>query len=61
MDKQTVINFFGGAGKTAEALGISKQAVGQWPSIVPLGRQYQIELLTNGQLKAQKTAGMVKC
>ena len=31
MDKQTVIAHFGSPKATAEALGISQQAVGQWP------------------------------
>lgn len=31
MDKQTVIQHFGSPKATAEALGITQQAVGQWP------------------------------
>lgn len=31
MDKQTVISHFGSPKATAEALGITQQAVGQWP------------------------------
>jgi predicted transcriptional regulator len=31
MKKEDIINHFGGVGKTASALGISRQAVYKWP------------------------------
>lgn len=52
MDKQTVISHFGGPAKVAAALGISRQAVYGWPEIVPPRRQYEIERITGGELKA---------
>ena len=51
MTVEQVIQHFGGVSQTARALGISYQAVAQWTS-VPEGRQWQIQALTNGQLKA---------
>lgn len=43
--------YFGGIPKLANALGIDRHAIYQWRKI-PTGRAYQIEILTNGQLKA---------
>lgn len=34
MDKQTVIDHFGSPRATAEYLGITQQAVGQWPELL---------------------------
>lgn len=54
MKKQAVINHFGSVKGVADALGITVQSVYEWPEDIPLGRQYQIELLTKGKLKAAK-------
>jgi hypothetical protein len=40
--------------ETAEALGITHQAVYQWGEDVPARSQLLVELLTNGKLKAKK-------
>ena len=42
MEKNDVIAKFGGVGKLAEALGITREAIYQWPPIVPRLRQYEI-------------------
>lgn len=52
MNKQDAIQHFGSSTKLAQALGISKQAVSQWEDELPIGRQYQIEVVTEGKLKA---------
>ena len=49
-----VVKHFGNATKLAEALGLTKAAVSQWGDTVPLLRAYQIERLTNGELKVQE-------
>ena len=51
MTKQQAIDHFQGIPQLADALGIHRQAIYQWESI-PLLRQYQIERLTDGALKA---------
>jgi len=57
MTKQEAIDHFGGAKdggvrKLADALGISVQAVYDWPDeAIPIGRQYQLQVLTKGRLK----------
>lgn len=58
MTKQEAIDYFGGAKdggvrKLADALGISVQAIYDWPEgAIPTGRQYQLQVLTKGRLKA---------
>lgn len=56
MDKSTALKFFGNASSLAKALGISESAISQWGKSVPQGRAYQIEVLTDGALKASRTA-----
>lgn len=51
MQKKTVIEYFGSAGATCKALGITRQYVGQWPDRVPMGMAYKIESVTGGALK----------
>lgn len=53
MKKIDAINHFGSAVALARALDLTKQAVGQWPDEIPIGRAYQIEVLTGGKLKAK--------
>ena len=43
-----VIRYFGTKTLVAEALGTTKQAVGQWGDTVPELRQYQLEIITKG-------------
>lgn len=50
------VRFFGGKKKLAVALKTSPAAVSQWREKIPLGRQYQIQIITNGQLKADQQA-----
>lgn len=52
MRKNDVIHHFGSVGAVAAALGITSQAVSLWPDTIPLGRQFQLERLTEGKLKA---------
>ena len=56
MKYQEIYDYFGGVAKIAEALNISRQAVWRWSTFqnVPLRRQYEIERLTGGVLKANE-------
>ena len=58
MTPNQVIQHFDGIPNAAKELGITYQAIQQWvqKGEVPEGRQYQIELLTNGALKADRSA-----
>lgn len=52
MQKSDVIAHFGSVSAAADALGITSQAISMWPDAVPMGRQYQLEKITNGKLQA---------
>src|SRR5712691_10492691 len=54
MDKATAIAHYGSASKLARALGVKPAAVITWQEI-PRLRQYQLEVLTEGKLKADRT------
>lgn len=57
MTTQEVIEFFGSKANVAKALGIKKPSVSGWGEVPPIGRQYQIQAITKGKLKASpKTA-----
>lgn len=51
MNKSNVIEYFGDIRRTADALGISYQAVYKWPDLVPRSSAYQIQVVTRGKLK----------
>lgn len=52
MTKKQAIDHFGSTSALARALGVTYEAVRQWGDEVPELRQYQIERLTGGALKA---------
>lgn len=55
MKKNDVISHFGNATKAANALGVTKSAISQWPETIPRLRAFEIERITNGELKADFT------
>ena len=56
MDIEKVIKHFGGVKALARALNVYPQAVYQWKSRgVPQARQYEIEELTDGKFKADRS------
>ena len=54
MTKTEAINHFGGVRPLANALGLWVSAVYSWPERPPLLRQYQLEEITGGALKADR-------
>lgn len=56
MKPQEVIEYFGSQEKAAKALGIKQPNLSLWlkAGAVPELRQYQIEKITNGKLKADE-------
>lgn len=54
MKKSDVIGHYGSITALCEALGIGKSAVSQWPELIPARRAYEIEILTDGSLKADR-------
>lgn len=59
MTKQQAIAFYGSATKLARALAVSKTAVSMWSEVIPIGRQYQLEVITHGRLKADRDTATV--
>lgn len=52
MKTNDAIAYYGGKTQLAAALGIKTPSIYDWGDIVPEKRQYQLERLTNGALKA---------
>jgi len=61
MTKTDAINHFGTQASLARALGIHRAAINGWGDQVPLGRQYQLEVLTKGALKADRQPPVAPC
>jgi DNA-binding transcriptional regulator YdaS (Cro superfamily) len=53
MKTQDAIEHFGGLKKLADLLGIWPQVIYQWGEYPPPGRQYELEVRTNGVLRAE--------
>lgn len=58
MTPQELIDYFGSQSAAAAALGITQPSVWDWLQAgeIPESRQYQIQLATDGNLKADKPA-----
>lgn len=57
MTRKDIIEHFGSQAEAARRLGVSPQTIFEWESVgVPEGRQYQVELATNGALRASRPA-----
>lgn len=52
MTKSQAIKHFGSVSALAKALGTTYEAVRQWEEEIPELRQYQIEVVSRGALKA---------
>ena len=57
MTTNEVILYFGDVRKLARALDTSTNAIYQWGDTPPLSRQYELEVKTNGELKAEVKHG----
>lgn len=57
MTPDELIAHFGGISATARALGVKPPSVSEWKAAgrVPPGRQYQIEVVTDGALRADRS------
>ena len=52
MTTDEAIKYFGGLKKLADALGIWPQVIYRWGDRPPKARQYEIEVKTEGKLRA---------
>lgn len=48
------IKHFGSAAELADALGVKPPSISQWGERPPVRRQYEIQEITNGELKVEK-------
>ena len=55
MTTKEAVKHFGGVKQLADALGIWPQAVYAWGIFPPASKQYELEVKTNGELKANRT------
>lgn len=55
MTTQEAIDHFEGVNSLARALGIWPQAIYKWGKYPPEQRQYEIEVKTNGLLRAERS------
>jgi hypothetical protein len=60
MKTSDAISHFGSKSALAAALGIKTPSVYDWGEEVPIGRQFQIELITEGALRATRPSGADK-
>lgn len=51
MNKADAVRYFGTQELVAARLGISRQAVSQWPDAVPMKAAMQLQVLTGGDLR----------
>jgi hypothetical protein len=56
MKTQEAIEHYGSLRKLAETLDVWPQVIYQWGDTPPMGRQYELEVRTEGKLKADKPA-----
>lgn len=54
MTTQEAINHYGSLKRLADALGVWPQVIYQWGEHPPMARQYELEVKTNGMLKAKR-------
>ncbi len=54
MKTEEAVAFFGGVKKLADALGVWPQVIYAWGERPPMGRQYELEVKTDGKLKADR-------
>lgn len=54
MTTQDAIDHFGSKIAIARALGIWHTTISSWGVYPPLGRQYELQVVTDGKLKATK-------
>tara|TARA_R110000796_G_C14559564_1_gene434673 strand:- start:3110 stop:3277 length:168 start_codon:yes stop_codon:yes gene_type:complete len=53
MKTEDAINYYGSIKKLADALDIWPHNISRWGKFVPIARAYELEVKTNGALKAE--------
>ncbi|NYZ69351.1 Cro/Cl family transcriptional regulator [Endozoicomonas sp. SM1973] len=55
MTVEQAVSYFGSKTKLANFLGLNKSSITHWGNTVPSSRAYQLQVLTNGELKVVET------
>ena len=55
MKTKEAIDYYGSVKKLADAIGVWPQVIYRWGDTPPMARQYELEVKTSGELKAEKT------
>ena len=55
MLKKEVLSFYGSQANVAAVLGVTRQWVSLWPSVVPKAAALELQYLTGGQLKMDRS------
>lgn len=55
MKTKDAVTYFGTKTALARALGTQKSAISNWGEIVPRGRAFELEVITQGKLKVDRT------
>ncbi|SMF36883.1 MULTISPECIES: Cro/CI family transcriptional regulator [unclassified Pseudomonas] len=61
MKTRDAAKHFGSKKKLADALGIQPSAVTMWGEVVPISRQYQLQILSGGALMADAKSSPEEC
>ena len=56
MTTQEAINHYGSTKKLADVLGVWPQVIYAWGDRPPMGRQYELEVKTDGVLRADRVS-----
>lgn len=59
MKTEEAVAHYGGVKKLADALGVWPQVIYTWGERPPMSRQYELEVKTDGQLKADRESSIV--
>jgi hypothetical protein len=54
MKTEEAVAYYGGTKKLADALGVWPQVIYAWGERPPMSRQYELEVKTEGELKADR-------
>ena len=55
MKRETVFDYYGSQSKLRKNIGLTRQAVNQWPDPIPVMWALKLDYLTNGALVFDKT------
>jgi len=56
MKTKDAISYYGGIKALADALGIWPHNISRWGETVPMARQYELQVKSSGQLKAEDSS-----